>query len=238
MLIVAGRGSLIRLKSASAPGARPTLVGTAGLASSGLTPTYPSGISAGDRLVFVQGAVCESTGNVTTATFSDDSSTWSTLVSDVTGSAGSRDVKMKVWHKTAAGTESGSVADFSRSGGSLINDISAIFVVHGANATLDASDSSNGSDDPITAPDLTVADINRLGVLATLFGDDAGAYGSYSGGSGTDFAVVGQVGSSTGADRRIGLHSANLDTSVSGKQETTARNADSWVVIGMVFSPS
>jgi hypothetical protein len=220
----------------AAGGARPTLVGTAD-ASIDLLPTYPAGIVAGDRLVYVQGAVAESAGNVTGVTFGSDGS-WSVLVAAVSGTAGGRDVVMQAWHKTAAGTETGTVAGFTRTGGSQIADTTGIFVVRGASATLDNSASNTGSDDPITAPALTVAAANRLGMLATLFGDDVGALGNYTGGSGTDFTALDQAQTNTGVDRRLGLHTANLDAGVSSKQEATTRSADSWVVIGMVFAPT
>jgi len=219
-------------------GARPTVVGTPAVATS-LSPTYPTGISNGDLLIFAQGVAGEAASVVSTCTLTAPGG-WTNAADRSSAEGGTgRSVRIRIWKRTATGSESGLVSGFSRTGGAgIVSDICAIISIHGANATFEDIQNSNGQDNPVTAPSVTVAAAGRLGIFLPLYGDDSGNWTSFTGGSGADLSVLTQAGGAGGADRRMGVLSASLDASVSGKTESTARTADEWVVFGIALKPA
>ena len=217
---------------------RPTVVGSVGVAAS-FAPTYPTGILSGDLLIFAQCVAGESTSIISTATLGGTGS-WSSFADNTSAEAGTgRSVRIKLWKLIATGTETGALSNFSKSGGTgTISDAGALIAIRGAHVTIEDNQSSEGQDNPVTAPNLAVASVNRLGILFAMYGDDAGNWTNFTGGTGTDFTVLAQASSGGGADRRVGVFSANMDVGSSGKVESTSRTNDEWTVRGLVLKPA
>lgn len=195
-----------------------------------LTPSYPAGIAAGD---FLLGAVV---GNATIDSDYSGPAGFTRLTQVIVNGSSTGGIILALFYKIADGSESGT-ATFTRTGGIANTESAAVSRFTGATSfeSLVAGLTLDASTDPISSPQLTTTDVDRL--LVNLFGSRQASTLTEEAGWTEGFDYVHNGSGATDTDLALHYAASGVAGAQTTEEPTPLISSSDWAMASLALCP-